>query len=792
MRQAVGHGTSRVVFVRPGRAPLTHEEYEGLELLSRATEAEGREPWVVVDVRQPIHVQVTGAVVSRLLDSSSELEQRWAQRDPRNIAMGLGGGLGERLTHLVENLGLTADDVIVMTTATLFEFDALWDFFLTTGVDRPRVHVHLSGVLPDSVQSLKTPLPTLVAHYRSRLDLFGLFVAKTLTVSTSSDEISGLFAAEGLACEPISGFSLAQVSTDWAEPVERPFVVHVAPAWAGQGASQVFESQLRYVDLRGFGSLVLHVSPTDLGPADSIEHRALLAAGLPAFHATHRWLLVREDPEERAKGLLQPYELPYLSFEGESRAARSISIPRDLQAALKHRTVEWVLVNYAQLVPLVPALGLDDVPLITETIDIRPVQHALNNGGDVQELDLEFERRQWSRSDGVVFINENERQSFLEHDDHPATVTAFPFADIEDRTATPDPFVTRASSLLQSGCALSHPDLALRLVDELALGRDDGEIRTLYVASNHRANVDSLNWYLEHVHLAHFADKPVRLLVAGSIGSAFAGNPVPGVDFLGRVEDLGQLYDLVDVVVLPIVEGTGLPTKMIDAMNRDALFVAVSGALDPVPELAAAIDAYDDPSDFAARVLQLANDQDAAADFRTKLAQVRQKVGSWRRYVETWDEVTKGAGIDSPQNAMPAARDPWPSEAVDVSWTLGGVLAPSVAAVGAIGLSVAGGQVSVSGPYARLVLDASGAHESIIELEFYNPSDVERTVEWFCGGASLSASVLSSSAVSTVRLQVSALPMDERSVFILEMLETRAATELAATFPLALKQVAVL
>lgn len=755
-----------------------------VEGLVERAEAAGYESVLVVD-RSLSEMPATDAPVLRLLDAAEPVEKHWLERDPRNVALELPGGLSNHLLHLVENLDAGSKDLIFLVGLSLAQVDQAWQFLLSTGAGRPRLHLDIAsmdeGFVPSSV---------VVRQLWKRFTSLGVLEASTVTMSSLHVALAGDFDRHGMSCVHAATLAEAFPSDSWSVPDEQSFVVHVAPSWAGQGASQVFETQLRYVHFRGYASLVVHVSPTDLTPVDSRRVREELAAGLPAFGAAHRWLVVREDADEVALGLRRPYELPHLSFEGEARVAMTAAVPRSLQRALTHRKVDWVLCNYGHLVPMVSGLGLSDVPLVTETHDIRPVQHSLNNDLPVEQLDLEAERRNWGRSDGVVFINDLERRTFVESDEHPATVTAFPFGSIGQRIIEPDSFRTVATSLLRSDGGATNPALVMRLVDELLAGRDDSEIRCLYVGSDHRANVDSLNWYLEHVHLERLQHQPIRLLVAGSIDRAYRGNKLRGVDFLGRVDDLKQLYDLVDVVILPIVEGTGLPIKMIDAINAEALFVPVSGALAAVPELSAALTAYDAPEAFAARVIDLATNESEATEFRQSVISLKGQVGSWRRYVETWDEVTQLAGVSHPVTTLPDIASPWPDESFERAWRPERCT-PQVNAFATVGLDVIGDNVSVVERYARFVVACDEPSEALVRVEFYNPSDVDRLIEWFSAGRALGATRLAASSVTAARLQVEGSIVDGHSVAVVELLEC----ELDGVIPpeqLALKSVGLL
>ncbi|MGH6863644.1 MAG: glycosyltransferase, partial [Methylocella sp.] len=56
------------------------------------------------------------------------------------------------------------------------------------------------------------------------------------------------------------------------------------------------------------------------------------------------------------------------------------------------------------------------------------------------------------------------------------------------------------------------------------------------------------------------------LKVAGEVCSAFAGLRLPGVEWLGYVDDIEDFYASVDLVVAPLIMGTGLKIKTVEAL----------------------------------------------------------------------------------------------------------------------------------------------------------------------------------------------------------------------------------
>jgi glycosyltransferase involved in cell wall biosynthesis len=73
-----------------------------------------------------------------------------------------------------------------------------------------------------------------------------------------------------------------------------------------------------------------------------------------------------------------------------------------------------------------------------------------------------------------------------------------------------------------------------------------------------------------------------RLRIAGRIGERLA--PVPGVEFVGGVRDLSDLYARAAVVVCPVDVGTGIKIKVLEALRFGKAVVATPAAVEGIPE----------------------------------------------------------------------------------------------------------------------------------------------------------------------------------------------------------------
>ncbi|ABQ70873.1 glycosyl transferase, family 2 [Rhizorhabdus wittichii RW1] len=131
--------------------------------------------------------------------------------------------------------------------------------------------------------------------------------------------------------------------------------------------------------------------------------------------------------------------------------------------------------------------------------------------------------------------------------------------------------------------------------------------RLLFVGSNTAPNVHGLRWFFERVWPAIRAARPAAVLdVAGSVASSFPQGGPAGVRFLGLVDDLAPLYAGAGVVISPLIQGSGLKIKLIEALAQGKATVATGVTLQGVEEIASqAVAKADDPIPFADAVIGL-------------------------------------------------------------------------------------------------------------------------------------------------------------------------------------------
>ena len=137
-------------------------------------------------------------------------------------------------------------------------------------------------------------------------------------------------------------------------------------------------------------------------------------------------------------------------------------------------------------------------------------------------------------------------------------------------------------------------------------GEDDA---LLFVGSNTPPNVTALERFFADTWPLIRARRPdAKLVVAGSVNRAFGGAP-DGVRFAGVVPDLGPLYRNAGLVISPLVTGSGLKIKLIEAMAAGKAVLGTNITAQGVHHLVAdAVVIEDDPQRFADAAVRLMND----------------------------------------------------------------------------------------------------------------------------------------------------------------------------------------
>lgn len=122
----------------------------------------------------------------------------------------------------------------------------------------------------------------------------------------------------------------------------------------------------------------------------------------------------------------------------------------------------------------------------------------------------------------------------------------------------------------------------------------------LFVGSDSPHNIHGLQWFLENVWSLIIEQAPhSNLHVCGAVCQHIQGS-FPNVSFLGKVDDLSFEHRAAEVCIVPLLAGSGLKIKLIEALSYGRACVATSIGAQGLQEIKdKAILVADTPDDFA-------------------------------------------------------------------------------------------------------------------------------------------------------------------------------------------------
>jgi glycosyltransferase involved in cell wall biosynthesis len=272
-------------------------------------------------------------------------------------------------------------------------------------------------------------------------------------------------------------------------------------------------------------------------------------------------------------------------------AQRAAATRADQLFVARHTAAGAVFCDYAWLTPLAPFALAPQARRFVIMHDLMSARVRDATKADAAfDLAAEDEFRLIGQADVVVAIQEEEARAV--------------------RAALPEVEVVVAPHAAEIGSGVRP-------------GEDDA---LLFVGSNTPPNVTALEHFFAETWPAIRLRRPeAKLVVAGSVNRALGPAP-EGVTFAGVVPDLGPLYREAGVVISPLVTGSGLKIKLIEAMAAGKAVVGTTITTQGVHHLVAGVMAVEDnPERFADATSRLLADRGARHDLGARaLACARQ------------------------------------------------------------------------------------------------------------------------------------------------------------------------
>ncbi len=218
---------------------------------------------------------------------------------------------------------------------------------------------------------------------------------------------------------------------------------------------------------------------------------------------------------------------------------------------LKAEQPEIVIFNYARLTRLKKELILPG-NILTGVITHDVVHHrqaTLSASGifanAAEMMSMNEERASLAEIDFIIAIQEDDAKIF--------------------REMLPESTVITAPMSIGIASSTVHP------AKEIVPGR------CLLVGGYGQPNIDSFNWFLREVWPKVYSSNPAACLhVCGNVCRALQAPERMNISLLGRIEDLSGEYEEAELCVIPLLAGSGLKIKLIEALKYNCRCVSTS------------------------------------------------------------------------------------------------------------------------------------------------------------------------------------------------------------------------
>ncbi len=251
---------------------------------------------------------------------------------------------------------------------------------------------------------------------------------------------------------------------------------------------------------------------------------------------------------------------------------------RYVQRRLREFAPDAVLANYCWMTPVLPAR--EETKRLVLTHDVASQRLNLKaklvpSLGAFDPASPEGEAKLINQADTVLAISEDDASVFR--------------------------------SMLPGKKILVTPKAA----DARPLGTGSVPGRCLFVGGINPPNKEGLAWFLAEIWPAiRAANTGATLHVVGGISDTLPAPLPPGVVARGRVETLELSYAEAAVVVIPLLQGTGIKIKLVEACGYGKACVTTAVGLQGLPFFQTAVREANEASTFAEQVIALLADED--------------------------------------------------------------------------------------------------------------------------------------------------------------------------------------
>ncbi|RFS26643.1 glycosyltransferase [Chitinophaga silvatica] len=286
------------------------------------------------------------------------------------------------------------------------------------------------------------------------------------------------------------------------------------------------------------------------------------------------WFYPRKPNKKNFFQYLFSYKLPKLLFSVKGAIPNHVSpyLQKKFNAVLESNQYDYIIISYAYWADLIknnPRIG--NAVTIADTHDLLASQHQ-HDKGVLKGIAIGDELNRLAKFDQVWLCSPEENYFFSQ-------------------------FLKNELKYIPT------------MVEEPANLKKDlpKKFDLIYVASHNPHNLVAVDWFFKKVF--PLVPEQVNLCVVGSIGKHIPGT-FKNITFVPFAEDLSEYYLQSKVVICPMLSGTGVKIKVVEAMLYGLPVVCNERGLDGLPEKNNnGCLVTEDPKEFAEHIMQLLNDE---------------------------------------------------------------------------------------------------------------------------------------------------------------------------------------
>lgn len=373
-------------------------------------------------------------------------------------------------------------------------------------------------------------------------------------------------------------------------------VIITGPPWPRSGTARVMKNQIDYYRNRGYRTVFICV-PVHCSFTETHPDWENIKVGIRELGADHIFFAPIEKGRFTrgkyiawARHLARGTALDWIVFTATSAQLQdeAVRIIRELPVALIHVNHVYTL-GFAQRLRRTIVRSGSKMPMILDTHDIQSNalydRHEINpwtHGHDTLERLIQSEIAHLNRVNVLVHVSVDDFNFFKSHLPHKRHVLALP---------------TIEESFVSGIDGASH--------------QSSDPIDLLFVGQWTAPNAAAVQWFFEQVWPL-IRPCEYRLKIVGGIDALVRGE-LPELYqafqsyFVGPVAELAPLYRAARCVFAPMVSGTGISIKTIEALALGKPFVGTSKAYRGMPMdliQRAGLQGHDTPQDFADAIAQ--------------------------------------------------------------------------------------------------------------------------------------------------------------------------------------------